>query len=731
MTASTEAPLNPTKRHRTPVVLQSDMTECGAACLRIILAYHGCWVDMSELREAGGVGRDGITAADIVRAARKYGLNAQGWRRSLSDLHKSTLPAILYWEFNHFVVLEGIGKDRYYVNNPESGHMTVAKDAFDSSFTGISLEFNKASHFQTAKAPPGAVWLLWSWLREFRPSLALTVLLGLMLALTTLAVPLLLTVVVDHVLIRGQTSWSVAMVLAMAALTAITYALTWLQLKALRKLSISIAITQSDRFLTHLFRLPVQFFAHRLAGDLLIRAQLINAIATGGAGKLVGLAIQVAMCLAFLAAMIAYNATLAFMVLLLGAICGLAVRLIARLRTDFNHVHKREQGNFVGLVMAGTRTMASIRATATEDSYFARWGGFQANEINARQRYEELGHLVDALPGLFLMLGSALVLGFGGWQVILGNMTVGALMGYYVLADNFLRPIGRLIVFTNEIQAMSADLRRLDEILRTKVSEKTGIDETGTDGRISTLNGRLKLTGLITMKNVTFGYQRGRPPLIKDFNLTVQPGERVAIVGHTGSGKTSLALLLAGIYRPWSGEILYDGHPLEDIPLEVFTESLGMVDQQPMLFGASIRDNLTFWNPTVPDELILKATHDAAIHDEILSRPGGYDSLVYEEGGNFSGGQRQRLEIARSLVKDPSILILDEATSSLDAVTEVQIDRALRRRGCTCLIIAHRLSTIRDSDLIIALQNGKEVHRGRHEDLIAKSDLYRRLVDAE
>ena len=717
-------------RCRTPVVFQTETSECGVACLRSILAYYGRWVPMGALREACGVGRDGCSGADLLRAARTFGLDARGWKQSLERIHEVGLPAILYWEFNHFVILEGTAPGRYYLNDPARGRRVVDEDEFDRGFTGVLLRFARGPEFRPGARPPGVLSRLWRWMRDFKPALVLTGLLGLMLAFATLLVPLLLTVLVDRVLGQGQVEWGGALVLAMAGLGVVTYLLTWLQMRVLRRLAIAVAITWSDRCLTHLFRLPLEFFGRRLTGDLLTRVQLIDFVARQGVGQLVSVAVEVVMCLAFLAVMLAYDAVLALAVLALAVLCALATRLVARLRTDCNHLLRHEQGRLAGLLMAGLRSLEPMRATGSESRFFARWGGYQADELRARQSFEELGHAVDAMPGLFLMLGSALVLGFGGWQVVSGSMSVGGLVGFYVLTGNFLRPVGRLMRFTNNLETLDADLWRLEDVFSAEPTAAAGIRDGRGSERVATLNGRLQLTGRVELRNVTFGFQRNRPPLIENFSLTVQPGERVAVVGPTGSGKTSLALLVAGVYRPWSGDILFDGHRAEDIPPDVLRESVAMVDQNPVLFGATVRENLTLWDPTVPDRQVVDAARDADIHDVIVDRPGAYDARVEEGARNFSGGEQQRLEIARALVRRPSVLVLDEATSSLDPSTEVRIDQALRRRACSCLIVAHRLSTIRDSDLIVVLQDGREVQRGRHDELLADGGLYRRLIDA-
>ena len=407
------------------------------------------------------------------------------------------------------------------------------------------------------------------------------------------------------------------------------------------------------------------------------------------------------------------------------------MRVVSRTRTDENRQMRREQGQLAGIGMAGLRTMDSLRATAGEDGFFARWTGYQARELAARQRFAELGHVTAALPGMALVLGSAAVLGLGGWRVISGEATLGMLMGFYVAAGNFLRPIGRFVQFADLFQVLEADLQRLADVFDVPEDAALVARRDPAPGRVATLGGRLRLAGRIELRDVTFGYRPHHPPLIENLNLTIEPGQRVAVVGSSGSGKSTLLMLVNGLYAPWSGEVLFDGVPRAEVPHRVLSGSVACVDQQPLLFAGTVRDNLTLWNPTVPDRQVVTAARDALIHDEIMARPGGYKTAVEEGGPNFSGGQRQRLEIARALAGNPSVLLLDEATSALDAVSEQRIDDALRRRGCTCLIVAHRLSTIRDCDRIVVLEGGREVQRGTHEELIGDRDgRYHRLVHA-
>jgi len=455
--------------------------------------------------------------------------------------------------------------------------------------------------------------------------------------------------------------------------------------------------------------------------------QLIDRVTTVATGQFVGVAIELVTSLVFLALMLVYDPLLAAIVAALGGASAVLMRLLSRLRVYENRRLGVEQGKLAGIGMYGVHAIDSLQAMAAENDFFAHWTGYQARELLARQRFVELGHVIAALPALVLIVGNAAVLGLGGWRVMTGDMSLGMMMAFYLLATGFLQPIGRFVQFADLFQVLEADLQRLDDIYDAPEDPSL---RAGAEAANPALARRLRLDGRIELRDVTFGYKTGGEPLLRGFSLTIQPGQRVAVVGPSGSGKSTLAALVAGIYRPWSGQILFDGHPQEEIPRELLTDSVSLVDQRIFLFAATVRENLTMWDPETPDRALVAAAGDAAIHDEIMARHGGYHAHVQESGRNFSGGQRQRLEIARALATDPSVLILDEATSALDPVTEVRIDHALRRRGCSCLVVAHRLSTIRDCDLIVVLDRGREVQRGTHAELMAAGGRYRALFEA-
>ena len=714
------------RRLSTPVVLQMHASECGAACLGSVLGHFGRWVPLTELRERCEVSRDGSSAAAIARAARHYGLECNGLGLPAGQLKKLELPLVLFWQFSHFVVLEGFDERSFYLNDPSTGRRRLSAREFEEGYSGIALRFSRGEGFSPGGEPSGLFGRLGALLAGSWRALTGVLATALMLTLLALVVPAALALFVDGALEDGG-RWG-GLVAALFGAAALVYVLSLLKHRLLKRLAVRISVAGYSRSLSRLLRLPVPFFEHRLVGDLTDRVSSVDRISKNLTDEFLVLVIDMATGAVVLAAMAAYDVGLTLLVLALAVLHGVAAHFFNRVRAVRSQAMRREQGLLIGVGMQMLSHADNLRMTGADDRFFARWSGQQARELEARQLHAELGSVNAALPGLVAMLRSAVVLGAGGSMVLAGQMSLGALVAFYVLAEMFLAPVGRFLEFADRRHALETDLQRVEDI--HSAAEDPVFERRSPESEsIATFNGRLQLAGQLELRDVTFGFNRSRPPLIKDFNLLVKPGQRVAVVGPSGSGKSTLARLVSGVYQPWSGEILFDGHPRGEIPEEVLRQSISMVNQEAVLFSASLRDNITLWNPAVPDEAIFPATRDARIHDEILLRPEGYRTLVDEGGANFSGGQRQRLEIARALVGNPTVLILDEATSALDAATEEYVDEALRRRGVTCLIVAHRLSTVRDCDEIIVLDKGAQVQRGTHEALIAdRGGMYYKLV---
>ncbi len=712
---------------RTPLVLQMHAAECGAACLGSILAHFGYWAPLSELREKCEVSRDGSSAAGLLRAARFYGLECSGKQASRDQLRKMPLPAILFWEFRHFVILEGFDGDSWLISDPSSGKRKISDDEFAKDFSGIALQFSTGPDFRTGGSRRDILKQVGNWIENSGRLLAGAGACGLMLALLALIVPASLGSFTDRVLAGGETLGAqLAAVLAGAG--AVVYCLALLKQRLLERLTVRMSVTMSDRLVSRMLRLPAEFFNHRMVGDLSQRFMSIDKIARNLANQFVSLLIEGAMSLVFLAAMLFYDGLLTGIVLGFAALnAGFG---IAMTRLGAEHVYglRREQGLLAGIGMQMLDHAENLRMTASDSMIYSHWSGQQAMELDKRQRVSAWEQLGASLSGLVAALGGVAVLAAGAIQVMAGEFTLGALLAFYVLAAMFLAPLGRFVEFANQRQTLETDMQRVED-LAVATEDSVFAHRDPQAESILTVNGRLQLVGQVELRNVTFGYNRSKPPLIKDFNLVIKPGQRLAIVGPSGSGKSTISRLVAGLNEPWSGEILFDGKQRHEIPEEVLSRSISMVDQDAVLFSGTVRDNITLWNPAVPDEAIVAAARGACIHEDILRRPKGYSTMVEEGGVNFSGGQRQRLEIARALVSNPTVIILDEATSALDAATEEFVDDALRQRGVTCLIIAHRLSTVRDCDEIIVLEKGVEVQRGAHDALITdETGTYHKLV---
>ncbi|MCB0086455.1 MAG: NHLP family bacteriocin export ABC transporter peptidase/permease/ATPase subunit [Caldilineaceae bacterium] len=721
-------------RVKTPTVLQMEAVECGAAALAILLGYYKRFVPLEELRIACGVSRDGSKAINILRAARAYGLEGNWYRRSLEQVLTGPLPVIVFWNFNHFLVVEGSQGDTVYINDPAAGPRRITRAEFDRSYTGISLEVQPDAAF----TPQGAQGNLWQGLRERMVGLsgafALLVGISLLLVIPTLVTPTLLQIFIDRVLVRNLQRWPAQLMASLLLAIVLAAGLTWLQQTLLLRMELRMALGQSTKFVWHILRLPLSFFDQRYRGDISSRIDANDAIANliGGGFGAVLLNCLTSLLLALV--MLAYSPTLTAIAVTMPVAAIIMLRRLERRRTDLSTRFEIEQAKLMSTSIVGLQTIETLKALGGEGDFFAKWSGYHARTINTEQELARFDVFTSAFSPLWQGLVTAGILGLGSLFVIQGDLTIGRLVAFYTLSLTFQSQFRRLIDVVGQAQRSAGQLARLDDAWRYPLDWRHAADASATAPAPADADERQPLAraaGRLTLRNLGFRFSPLDPEFIQDLNLDVAPGGWVALVGRSGSGKSTLGRLITGLYTPSSGDVLLDGQPLHRWQRDQLANSMATVDQEIAIFGGALSDNLTLWDATVPEAQIVDAVRDAALTDVVEALPDGYRSPLSENGDNLSGGQRQRVEIARALVRNPALIVLDEATSALDAVTELHIAQALRRRGCTCIMVAHRLSTIRDADEIIVLDQGKIVERGHHAELLAADGQYAQLIAEE
>ncbi len=702
-----------------------EATECGAAALASILEFHGTFVPLAALREQCGVSRDGSKASNLLKVARQYGMDARGFRKEPAELRGMQMPMIVHWNFNHFVVLEGFRGKRAFLNDPASGPTVVTEEEFEHAFTGVALSFEPTPEWKPSGRRPGVLASLFGRLEGARSAIVFVVVAGLLSVIPGSLPPIFTMILVDEVLVGGKRYWLPALLLALALTALLRAALTALQRTYLLKLLLKLGVTMSSSFMWHALRLPVSFYLARTPGDLAGRVRANDSVAAALSGQLSGVALD-AILVVFYGGMIAYlDHWLAVIGLVAAAANLLLLRVTARAGADMGRKVGYRAGTLAGVASGGLQMIETIKGTGSESEFFARWAGYQAKLANVQQAAARREQRLLVATSAITQVSALLVLCLGSLRVMGGHLSIGTLVAFQGMMVGFGQPVERLSQLGGTAQNLRGDVERLDDVLE---HERDRAFAVATDGAAP--DEKARLTGQLELRGVTFGYLPFAPPLVDSLDLQIAPGQRVSLVGGTGSGKSTVAKLVAGLVRPWSGSVLLDGRDRETAPRSVVIASLAMVDQDISLFEGTVRDNLTLWDDTIPEVDVVQAAKDACIHEDITKLRGGYDARVTEGGFNFSGGQRQRLEIARALVRQPALVVLDEATSALDPETERQVDENLRRRGCSCLIVAHRLSTIRDSDEILVLERGRVVQRGSHDELIAREGPYRALITA-
>lgn len=726
------------RKVKTPLVLQMESVECGAAALGSILAYFGRIVPLAELRQACVISRDGSGVLDIVKAARQYGLVARIFKKGVGALVKQAPPYIVFWNFNHFVVVEGFSaaafseetrhKSHVWINDPAIGQRKISFQEFDDAYTGVVLVLEPGEEFVKGGVKPSVVRNLAAKLKGSYGTLAYCVLISFLLIIPGIATPVCTQIFVDDILLQGREDWLRPLILGMLIITVVEGILAWLRLSHLRRFRVVLAVKMSSTFLWHILRLPIDFYSQRYAGEVASRLTLNNRVAQVLSGQLATTAIDAVLLILYSVIMFQYDQVLATTSVFLATVNFVILKGLSQKRIAANIRLAQVHGIMTGVAIGGLKRIEMLKASGLESDFFARWAGHQAKVINIQQEVGIPTRLLQVLPLFLSGLAFMSLIVLGGWRVMNGYLSIGTLIAFQSLMIKFMQPINGLVEMGSTLQELVSDIDRLQDVLANPVDRHF---QQSNERQILEFAEPVDYLTELDLEDVTFGYNKGAEPIIENFHLSLKPGKSIAIVGASGSGKSTVARLAVGLYEPWTGQMLLNGQPQNCIDRTLIYEDLAMVEQEIFLFTGTIRDNLTLWNPTVEQETLARACRDAEIEDTILSLPGGYNAEILEGGINLSGGERQRIEIARALVSEPKILILDEATSALDAETERRVMKNLRRRGCACLIVAHRLSTIRDCDEIIVLQGGKVVQRGTHNQLWQQQGVYTALIRSE
>lgn len=710
---------------KVPVVMQLEALECGAACLTMILAYYDKWIPLEQIRSDCGVSRDGSNAKNVLKAARYYGLIAKGYRYEIDALKQNcTFPCIIHWNFNHFVVLNGFKGDKAVLNDPAKGTYEVNMEQFDEQFTGICLCFEPGENFVPSGKQKSVFEFAKKRLVGSGTAIAFVILTSIATSLLGVISPAFSRVFLDRLLTQTNPEWIMPFIGLLAAINVIQIVLALIQTNYSLKINSKMSAVGSSSYMWKVLQLPIDFFSQRMAGDIQSRQYENASIANVLINTVAPLALNSIMMVFYLVVMIRYSWKLTIIGIVSLVLNSFLSSYLAKKRVNLTRVSMRDQAKLSSTTVSGIEMIETIKSSGAENGFFAKWSGYQASVNSQGVKSIKQEQYIGIISSFISSLANNAVLIIGVYLTIKGEFTVGMIMAFQGFLSSFMAPASSLVSAGTTIQQMRTQMERVDDVMEYPI-DNTFKEDIDSDDDYT------KLSGNIEIKDLVFGYSKLADPLITDFNLTIKPGKSVALVGSSGCGKSTMSKLISGLQRPWSGSILFDGKPMNKINKSVFVSSLAVVDQDIILFEDTIENNIKMWDETIEDFEMILAARDAQIHNSIMQREGGYQHKLIEGGKDFSGGERQRIEIARVLAQDPTIIILDEATSALDAKTEYEVVKAIKDRGIACIVVAHRLSTIRNCDEIIVMEKGKIVDRGTHKELMKTSALYQQLVTSE
>lgn len=724
---------------KVPVIMQMESLECGAACVAMILAYYDKWIPLEQLREDCGVSRDGVKAGNLARTMRAYGLEAKGYFFEIDKLKsKGTFPCIIHWGFNHFVVLKGFRRDKFYINDPARGDMVVSAEEMDNEYTGISIICSPEENFCPSGKKKSIIEFSERYLKGAGSAFILVSCMTAIISLVRLILTGFSRFFMDHMLGGDNPELVAPFIMAMTIFAGIEIVAGWIQAIYSYRVIGKFAATENTRYFWHVLKLPMSFFSQRMVGDIEQRRSQSANIANRLIYLFAPLVINSFMLLFYLFVMLRNSVSMTIVGLFSVVINIAVVQWSSNKRINITRVMMRDASKLFAATIAGIQIIETLKASGAENGFFKRWAGYQAGVNSQKTGYNKLDIYLQKMPELIISLVNDVILVMGVYMVMKGQFTPGMVLAFAGLLTQFFAPAQSFVMAGQQLQEMRTEMERIDDVMNypedpvfkgKEIEEKTETGESVKSG----VNGKSiqKLSGQLSIHDLCFGYSKLSSPVIEGLNLELYQGKSVALVGGSGCGKSTIGKLISGLYQPWSGEILFDGKRINEIDRDVFAGSVAVVNQFIIMFEDTIANNIRMWDRSIEDFDIILAARDARIHDDIIQRNGGYRYRMTEGGRDFSGGQKQRMEIARVLAQDPTLIILDEATNTLDAQTEYEVVRSIRERGISSIVIAHRLSTIRDCDEILVIDHGKVAERGTHEELMARNGLYTELVSNE
>ncbi len=721
------------ERVKVPTVLQMEATECGAAALAMVLAHYGMWVPLEKLRAECGVNRDGSKGDNIIQAAVARNMECDGYQLTTDDIlefmqEEDLFPMIIHWEFNHFVVLEGIADGTAYLNDPAMGRRTVPLEEFRTSYTGIAILMKPTAAFKKEGHRYNVVKDIIQKLREDKWAALFILMLEFCAIIPGLASPVMNQIFMDDILTKKHPDWMFNFCLAMTVAFILSGVMSALRAVVLTRWQQKLTLADSSSYFWHLLKLPMQFFHQRYAAEVAGRVGFNASIAGVLSGPAATAVLDFIVAVFYLLLLLQYNVTLTLIGVAFSSVEIILFFAMRRHLTDLNMRIQQDAGKAYGVSMNGLRMIETIKANGDEVDFFTKWAGYQTKVLAASQETTLWAMSVRLLPTLLSGINGALIMTIGGFSIMDGTLTAGMFMAFQQLMSSFQAPVNSLVGLGSTLQTTEMQMQRLNDVRRY---EPDSLNFPPPEQEAKKSFPQTRLSGEVTLSDVKFGYSPLEAPLLSDFHFHAAPGDWIAVVGASGSGKSTLAKIVTGLYEEWGGVVAFDGVPRRDLPRSIIQNSLAAVDQDIFLIAGTVAENISLFDTSVPKSDIVQAAKDACIHEDILELENGYESKIAEGGVNFSGGQRQRLEIARALAINPAILVLDEATSALDPVTEKKVLDNIRHRGCTCIVVAHRLSTIRDCDEIIVLDRGKIMERGKHRELMLHDGPYRRLIEEQ